>query len=311
LTARDHTARFLQADGPAAPTCGRVGALITAGIASWTLGEYEQADQQWAEACEGVAALGLERETCIAVTCRAIGLLGSDLGEASKRLREGADASRALGFSWAEGLASSFDGIVDLLQGDTESAAAKSEHALAIQRRLGDYEGAGISLGTLAQLAAGRSDLAEALDLYGQALAAFEAIGDRAEEARILSEMAWTHLGTGDPAAARRYFFESVQAYTELASIRGVGLSLLGLAAAAAAEHRPEAAVRIAAAAEICASEEGIVNAYGDNPVGRELIDRARASLAAEDVTRATEAGRRLTIAETLELARPGDPAPA
>ena len=311
LTARDYTARFLQADATSAPTRGRVGALITAGLASWTLGAYEQADEQWAEACQGAAGLGPAREVCIAATCRAIGLLGSDLEEASKCAREGAEASRALGFAWAEGLASSFDGIVDALQGDTETAAEKSEHALAIQRRLGDHEGAGVSLSTLAQLAAGRDDLVDALDLYGQALAAFEAIGDRAEEARILSEMAWTHLGLEDAAAARRYFFESVRAYTELASIRGVGLSLIGLAAAAAVDHRPDAAVRIAAAAEIYAREEGIVNVYGDNPVGRELIDRARASLAAEDVIRATEAGRRLTIAETLEMARPGDPAPA
>jgi predicted ATPase/class 3 adenylate cyclase len=311
LTARAYTDRFLEADGTTAPTCGRVGALITAGIASWTLGAYEQADEQWARACEGAAALGLEREACIALTCRAVGLLGSDLEEASRCAREAAEASRALGFAWAEGLASSFDGIVDALQGDTETAAAKSEYALAIQRRLGDQEGSGVSLGTLAQLAAGRNDLVEALDLYGQALAAFEAIGDRAEEARILSEMAWTHLGTEDAAAARRYFFEAVQAYTELASIRGVGLSLIGLAAAAAADHRPEVAVRIAAAAEIYAGEQGIVNVYGDNPVGRQLIDGARASLAAEDVARATQAGQRLTIAETLDLARPGDQAPA
>jgi tetratricopeptide (TPR) repeat protein len=311
LTARAYTDRFLQADGTAAPTGGRVGALITAGIASWTLGAYEQADEQWAQACDGAAALGLERETSIAVICRGIGLLGSDLEEASQRLREGAEASRALGFAWAEGLASTFDGIVDALQGDTGAAEAKSEYALAIQRRLGDQEGSGISLGTLAQLAAGRNDLVEALDLYGEALAAFEAIGDRAEAARILSEMAWTHLGTEDAAAARRHFFEAIQAYTELASIRGVGLSLIGLAAAAAADHQPEIAVRIAAAAEIYAGEEGIVNVYGDNPVGRDLIDRARASLAPEDVTRATEAGRRLTIAETLELARHGDSTPA
>jgi hypothetical protein len=101
------------------------------------------------------------------------------------------------------------------------------------------------------------------------------------------------------------------QAYTELGSIRGVGLALIGLAAAAAVDDRPDAAARIAAAAEIYAGEKGIVNVYGDNPVGRELVDRARASLAAEDVVRATEAGRRLTIAETLELAWPGDPAPA
>jgi predicted ATPase/class 3 adenylate cyclase len=311
LTARDYTARFLEADAAGAPTRGRVGALITAGLASWTLGAYDQADEQWAEASRGAAGLGPGRELCVAATTRAVGLLGSDLEEASKCARDGAEASRALGFAWGEGLASTFDGIVAALQGDAETATEKSEHALAIQRRLGDHEGAGISLSTLAQLAAGRDDLLEAVDLYGQALAAFEAIGDRAEEARVLSDMAWTQLGLEDAAAARRYFFESVQAYTELASIRGVGLALVGLAAAAAVDNRPDAAVRIAAAAEVYAGEEGIVNVYGDNPVGRELIDRARASLAPEDVIRASEVGRRLTIAETLEMAGPGDPAAA
>jgi len=306
LTARDYTARFLQADATSAPTRGHVGGARVLDSRGVRTGGRAVG--------RGVSGGSGARPRARSLHCRdrrAIGLLGSDLEEASKCAREGAEASRALGFAWAEGLASSFDGIVDALQGDTETAAEKSEHALAIQRRLGDHEGAGVSLSTLAQLAAGRDDLVDALDLYGQALAAFEAIGDRAEEARILSEMAWTHLGLEDAAAARRYFFESVRAYTELASIRGVGLSLIGLAAAAAVDHRPDAAVRIAAAAEIYASEEGIVNVYGDNPVGRELIDRARASLAAEDVIRATEAGRRLTIAETLEMARPGDPAPA
>jgi hypothetical protein len=91
----------------------------------------------------------------------------SDATGDATMVREGAEASRALGFAWAEGLASSFDGIVDALQGDTETAAEKSEHALAIQRRLGDHEGAGVSLSTLAQLAAGRADLVDALDLYG------------------------------------------------------------------------------------------------------------------------------------------------
>ena len=60
LTARDHP-RFLQADATSAPTRGRVGALITAGLASWTLGAYEQADEQWAEACQGAAGLGPAR----------------------------------------------------------------------------------------------------------------------------------------------------------------------------------------------------------------------------------------------------------
>ena len=99
-------------------------------------------------------------------------------------------------------------------------------------------------------------------------------------------------------------FFDSVQAYTDVASVRGVGLSLIGLAAAEAVESRPETAVQIAAAAEVYAQQEGIVNVYSDETPGREFVDQARAALSADDVARATDAGRRLTIKEALDLAR-------
>jgi alkanesulfonate monooxygenase SsuD/methylene tetrahydromethanopterin reductase-like flavin-dependent oxidoreductase (luciferase family) len=54
------------------------------------------------------------------------------------------------------------------------------------------------------ELPAGRGDLPRAPELYRQSLAAFEAVGDRAEEAPILSEMAWAHLGDDDPSPPRR-----------------------------------------------------------------------------------------------------------
>jgi len=95
-----------------------------------------------------------------------------------------------------------------------------------------------------------------------------------------------------------------VQAHADIASVRGVGLSLVGLAAAEAAEHRPERAVQIAAAAEVYAQGEGIVVVYSDETPGRELVDQARAELSADEAARATEAGRRLTIEQALELAR-------
>src|SRR5207245_3773687 len=136
-------------------------------------------------------------------------------------------------------------------------------------------------LGGLAQLASGRGDTRgdtkEALELYRQSLAAFEAIGDRGEEARILSEMAWTHLADGNPAWARATFFESVQAHVDVASVRGVGLSLIGLAATEVAEQRPANALRIAAAAEVYAQQEGIAVIYTEDTPGREFVDQAHA----------------------------------
>ena len=223
------------------------------------------------EAYRIAAELEADRELCIAAFLGAIALLGLDPEAGLRWTSESIERSRAAGFTWAEGFASTVDGILHAVAGDPDTAQTRYSQALEIQQRLGDEEGAGLSLGGLAQLASVRGDLAGALDLYRQSLAAFETIGDRAEEARILSEMAWTHLRHEDPALARRYFLDSVQAYTDVASVRGVGLSLIGLAATEAVEHRPEQAVQIAAAAEVYAREEGIVNVYSDETPGRDV----------------------------------------
>ena len=310
LTAREYAASFLDADTRGPATGGRAGALLTAGLASHVLGQFERANDEWAEAYRIAAELEADRELCIGAFLRGFGLLGFDLEAGLRWTNESIERSRALGFIWADGFASTLYGILNTVAGDLDTAQTRYSQALEIQRRIGDEEGAGLSLGGLAQLASGRGDLAGALDLYRQSLAAYEAIGDRAEEARILSEMAWTRLRNEEPALARRTFLDSVQAYTDVASVRGIGLSLIGLAATEAVENRPERAVQIAAAAEVYAHEEGIVNVYSDNTPGREFVDQARAVLPAEDVARATEVGRRLTIKEALGLARTPETSP-
>jgi tetratricopeptide (TPR) repeat protein len=285
-------------------TTARSGALITAGLAAWVLGEYERANDLWEESYQIAEELGNERERCVTAWCVGIGLLGFDLDTALMRAAESIERSQAAGFAWCQGLALTIEGILRSVAGEMETARTRYSQALEIQQRLGDQEGAGLSLGGLAALAAGSGDLADAIDLYRQALNAFETIGDRAEEARILDEMAWTYLRHQDPTQARHSFLDAVRAYTDVGSVRGIGLSLIGLAAIEFVEHRPERAVQLAAAAEVYAHEEGIVNVYSEETPGRELIEQARAALSDEEVTRATEAGRRLTIAKALELAR-------
>ena len=50
--------------------------------------------------------------------------------------------------------------------------------------------------------------------------------------------------------------------------------------------------------------EEGVVVVYSDETPGRELVEQARATLSADELARAVEIGRRLTLDEALELAR-------
>ncbi|MBV8301223.1 MAG: tetratricopeptide repeat protein [Candidatus Dormibacteraeota bacterium] len=304
ITARQYAQAFLDADTVAAPSMGRAGALVTAGLASWTLGQFERSNDELASAYAIAAEIKADRELCYARFIGALAQIGLDLEQGLRWTSEAISRSRAIGFTWAEGFSLTMDGILQTVAGNVETARQQYEQSLEIQQRIGDEEGVGLSLGGLAQLAAMRGDLGDALDSYGRSLAAFQACGDRAEEARILSEMAWTHLQNGESASARDLFFKSVQAYTDVASVRGVGLSLIGLAATEAVESRPDNAVRIAAAAEVYANQEGIVNVYSDETPGRRFVDEARAALPTDQLARATADGAKFTIKEALAVAR-------
>jgi len=306
LTAWDEAKSFLDADVELLPTVGRAGALLTAALGSWMGGRIERAKEEWDEAYRIATAIGAPREICAAAVCQStLGLLGYDPADAFRWAALGVEESRAHGFDFTLAVGLIFEGMLNAVTGNADEAEKKFSEALEIQRRHDDFEGAGMSLGGLAQIAAARGDAQRALDLYRQSLTAFETIGDRGEEARILAEMAGTHLAHGDTDLARVFFLEAVQAHTDIASVRGVGQSLVGLAAIEAVEHRPERAAQIAAAAEVHAQEEGIVVAYSEETPGSELVEQARAALSPEELATATETGHRLTIEEALDLARP------
>jgi tetratricopeptide (TPR) repeat protein len=146
LTARKYAASFIEAAASAAPSTGRAGALITAGLASWVLGRYEQANQEWDQAYRSAAELEAEREIGISALLWGLGLLGFDLDAALTRASESIERSRSAELTWVEGLASTIDGILHTVAGDLDTAGARYRGALAIQERLGDLEGAGLSL---------------------------------------------------------------------------------------------------------------------------------------------------------------------
>ena len=89
--------------------------------------------------------------------------------------------------------------------------------------------------------------------------------------------------------------------YLHQARVPGLDLKPIDLALACRQEK--------CAAAEVFAQQEGIVNVYSDTTPGREFVDRARAALSPDDVARATEVGRRLTIKEAVDLARTAETA--
>jgi len=141
------------------------------------------------------------------------------------------------------------------------------------------------------------------IELYRPALESFVTIGDRAEEARILEEMAWVFLKIENVNEARKHFLESIRAYEDVGSVRGIGLALFGIAGVESVEHHAARAIEIATAAELFTQQEGIVNNYGEGFQGKIYIDAARKELSPIELSKAIERGKKLSLKDTLQLA--------
>ena len=85
--------------------------------------------------------------------------------------------------------------------------------------------------------------------------------------------------------------------------MRGIGISLVGLAATEAAEGRPERAVRIAAAAAEFSEQEGVAIDYAMDTSAPEYLDAARSSLSPDAVARLEAEGRELSVREAVRYA--------
>ena len=239
-----------------------------------------------------------------AVVGLAIGHIGIDLEKALDWAATGIELGRKMDYPFHLAQVLAFEGILNAISGDVDSAAAPLEEALSIQESRGDYEGAGISLGGLALLASMSGERARALEWYDRSRAAFEAVGDRAEEARVLGEMAWSHLANQDSKTAREVFLESAKAYEDVGSTPGVGTSMIGLAAVEAAEGRPLRAVTIASAAQHFSEEEGIVNVYSEDSPGRPYLEKANAQLSTEAIAEAEAEGLTLSVKQAVAMVR-------
>jgi predicted ATPase len=178
LSARKYARSFLEISRE--PTRGRARLLITAGLASWTLRNNQQALQEWSEAYRIAEDLGDRHTKANATVGLAVGHIGIDLNKALHWAAEGIELGRALDYPFHLSQILGFDGILHAISGDAETAKARYEEALSIQDSRGDHQGAGISLGGLVQLAAMGGDIEGALELYERSRAAFEAPGDTA-----------------------------------------------------------------------------------------------------------------------------------
>ena len=304
VTAREYAEALLEATASAPPSAGRAGTLLSLGLAQWTLGHVDEANELWSEAYDMASGLGDLRLQSRAAFSLAAGFLGLDPGNARSWAKRGAAIGQDSGDRWAFAFARGFDAFAEAILGNLDAARGGFGEALAVQTEIGDFEGSGFALGGLAFIEVQTGNLQSGTELYERARAAYATIGDRAEEARLLGKVAWAYLASGDIVAARRRFLDSITAYQDVASRRGVGLALVGLVATDTIDGVYERAVLLAGVAERLVGEEGIANVYQTAPQGTGHRDAAMAALAPEVAARAHIEGRNMTLEEAVSLAR-------
>ncbi len=227
-------------------------------------------------------------------------------------------------------------------QADYDSAIAGYAEALDLYRTLGDRYHEADTLYSMSLTANWKEDLVAGERLADQARAMFEELGAREDVAKVLMAQGFVLWRRNDLAAAKEVWEESLAIAREtgnqsLANSQLVGLAgltfhqgdpdealrivleaveeaivshnvhvtvwMLGFAAAFAAPDAPEAAVRLAGAADALRRESG----GGIQPESLDIEDARTAAaraLTAEDIERAWAQGRAMTLEQAVDQAR-------
>lgn len=304
LSGRDWAESFLDAPVTLEPTSGMARALANIATSSWMMGEFERSREAYAKAHECAIASGDQ-------AFEVIGLFGGglahfalgDMSEAEARTRMARDQGQVYGLPWETAQALGFLGLIQEVTGRSDEARSNFDAALAIQLPAGDFEGSGVTHSWLGALAAGAGDHKAALGHYERGLHALEIVGDRPEQARVLDGLAWSALALGQVDRARDCFLASLTAYEEVASERGIGIALTGLAATAAAQGDAAKAMRLAAAADHYAASEGSVSALSPDSPAMAYLETARAGLSESEIERLTAEGQGWSVREAVAVA--------
>jgi len=234
-------------------------------------------------------------------------------------------------------------GTLAAQQGDNPTARARYEESLAIRRALGDKPGAATLLHNLGIIAYYMDDFAAARELDEQALAAFRQIGDRFAASQSLNNLAGVVAASGDYAMARHLLLESVDIQRQLGGEGGLAIALNSLAdvvldegdgqaarpllvesltinakmgdsaaiayllddfaALAAAESRPERAMRLAGAAAAARSAIGSQVPEGERLRFDRLQAPAHEMLGEEAAAAFVAEGRAMSLEQAVQYA--------
>ncbi len=242
----------------------RGNALLGAGVMAYFRGDYTAAERDWLEALEAFEAIG---------------------------------DRRGIGYSYGNlGLVA--DAVLDY-----DRAIASYERALAEFRALNDETFIGFMLNNLGLIHYFRGNFDEAADLYAEALGI-------ARRRKSADSIAYVLGNAGLVEFARENYAVATELQTEALTIRrgltnpaALARCLENFALLAAAQHQPERAIRLFAAANHERERIGITLPPNDAEVNDRYINQAKAQLGDSRFEYYWVTGEDLDIGDAIDLA--------
>jgi predicted ATPase len=306
---RDRLGRLLNLPGAAAPTKARNRALFAAGVLASEQGDYAAASKLITES--QVIAGQLGDNTGVAVSLNALAVLALDRGDvalAHSLFEQSLALWRESGDLKAVARALSNLANVVKLQGDYHRARTLYSECLSIFRGLRDTTGVAWSLNYQGDVAREQGDSAAAQSLYQQCLAMFREIDDRWGIGGTLADLGNLAREQGDFPAAHLLYQESITIFLQLDHKRGIARLLECFASSAAAQSKPERALRLAGAAAALRQNIGAPLTAAEQSKLENGLEPARQSISIAAGSAAWLEGWALPIEKALEEALAPDP---
>ena len=194
-------------------------------------------------------------------------------------------------------------GIIARFQRDLEGARQMNEESLALFREMGDRWAVGQLLNNQACVASDQGEYGEARLLLQESLLIRRQLGDKAGLALSLNTLADVVLDEGKFGDARPLLDESLAINRELGDQTSIAYLIEDYAGLAAAESRPEKALRLAGFADALRESIGAPLPPSEQARVDRMIAPARAALPESTVAAEWEAGQSLALEQAIELA--------